>query len=159
MRIMHSMPKGGHNLQSIYGRVDLMDGLLAYYRILFRSRKLCHFIFFYFMDIMIVNVWLLYHKSCKDNNINKKSHTISLISRLKQLQFCVSKEKLTKNEEGLLQTKLTKNMKRKTQGAKNIISEYFTGKDQSGHWLLLKGGERKYCKRLRFNKRLRSHNN
>ena len=42
------------------GGVDKMDSLISFYCMFFRSKKLYHRVFFHYIDICIVNAWLLY---------------------------------------------------------------------------------------------------
>ncbi|KAL3217213.1 hypothetical protein MRX96_006114 [Rhipicephalus microplus] len=44
------------------GGVDLMDMLVALYRIHVRSKKWYRRLFFYLLDVAVVNCWLLYHR-------------------------------------------------------------------------------------------------
>ena len=55
------------------GGVDLMDALIALYRIHYRSKKYCHKFFFHFVDVTGVNCWLLYRRDCKDMEIPAKN--------------------------------------------------------------------------------------
>ncbi|KAF0707183.1 piggyBac transposable element-derived protein 3-like, partial [Aphis craccivora] len=52
------------------GGVDLLDSIIARYRIAMRSKKWYLELFFHFMDVTMVNAWLLYRK--------KKENTMSL---------------------------------------------------------------------------------
>lgn len=54
------------------GGVDLIDGLVAYYRIDLRSRKYYMRIFYHFLDMAVVNGWLIYRRDCHANGIQKK---------------------------------------------------------------------------------------
>ena len=55
------------------GGVDLMDALIALYRIHCRSKKYYHKLFFHFADVTVVNCWLLYRRDCKDMEIPAKN--------------------------------------------------------------------------------------
>jgi hypothetical protein len=50
------------------GGVDLLDSLLGLYRIKIRSKKWYHRLFFHFLDMSIINSWLLYRRSLKQQN-------------------------------------------------------------------------------------------
>ena len=52
------------------GGVDLMNLLIASYRINVRSKKRYE-ILFHFLDMAVVNSWLLYRKDFQDRNIHK----------------------------------------------------------------------------------------
>ncbi|KAF2899145.1 hypothetical protein ILUMI_07029 [Ignelater luminosus] len=53
------------------GGVDLLDDLIAYYRIRMRSKKYHLRLFFHFVDVAVINSWLLYRRDCKANSYNK----------------------------------------------------------------------------------------
>lgn len=63
------------------GGVDLMDCLIALYRIHTRSKKYYHKIFFHFLDVAVVNSWLLYRRGCTDLGI--PSQKIMMLHELK----------------------------------------------------------------------------
>ena len=44
------------------GGVDLLDSLIALYRIKLRSKKYYHRLFFHFLDMTVVTSWLLYRR-------------------------------------------------------------------------------------------------
>ena len=44
------------------GGVDLLDGLLSYYRIPVKSKKWCHCLISHFLDVACVQAWLFYWK-------------------------------------------------------------------------------------------------
>lgn len=48
------------------GGVDLMDCLIALYRIYTHSKKFYHKIFIHFLDVAVVNFWLLHHRQYPD---------------------------------------------------------------------------------------------
>jgi hypothetical protein len=52
--------------------VDLLDSLIALYRIKIRSRKWYHRIVFHLLDMTVVNIWLLYRRDCASCDIHKK---------------------------------------------------------------------------------------
>ncbi|XP_028657085.1 piggyBac transposable element-derived protein 3-like [Erpetoichthys calabaricus] len=54
------------------GGVDLMDSLIALYRIHIRSKKYYHKLFFHFIDVTVVNSWLLYRRDCESLQLPKK---------------------------------------------------------------------------------------
>ncbi len=49
---------------SFMGGVDLMDSLVALYRISIRSKKYYQKLIFHFLDVSVVNSWLLYRRDC-----------------------------------------------------------------------------------------------
>uniref|UniRef100_A0A8C6U166 PiggyBac transposable element-derived protein domain-containing protein n=1 Tax=Neogobius melanostomus TaxID=47308 RepID=A0A8C6U166_9GOBI len=54
------------------GGVDALDALIAQYRIHIRSKKYYHRLFFHFVDMVIVNSWLLYRRDCVALCVPKK---------------------------------------------------------------------------------------
>jgi hypothetical protein len=60
------------------GGVDLLDSLIAVYRIKIRSKKWYHRIVFHLLDMTVVNAWLLYRRDCTSCDIHKK-HQYSLL--------------------------------------------------------------------------------
>lgn len=46
------------------GGVDLMDSLIGLYRIKVRSKKSYHKLLYHFLDVSVVNAWLLYRRDC-----------------------------------------------------------------------------------------------
>lgn len=45
------------------GGVDLLDSIIGRYRIAMRSKKWYFKLFYHFLDMSLVNAWLLYRKS------------------------------------------------------------------------------------------------
>ncbi|XP_034066448.1 piggyBac transposable element-derived protein 2-like [Gymnodraco acuticeps] len=54
------------------GGVDLLDSLIALYRIKIRSKKWYHRLVFHFMDMIIVTAWLLYRRDCEGTGMTRK---------------------------------------------------------------------------------------
>ena len=61
-----------HKYNQFMGGVDLMDALVALYRIHTRSKKYYHKFLFHFLDVTVVNCWLLYRRDCKDMQVPSK---------------------------------------------------------------------------------------
>src|SRR5678816_3110210 len=55
------------------GRVDLADMLIKLYRINFKSRKWYTRIFYYLLDLSVVNAWLLYRRVHVSKGLLKKN--------------------------------------------------------------------------------------
>lgn len=72
------------------GGVDLMDSLIGLYRIKIRSKKWYHRLFFHFVDMAIVNSWLLYRRNVNtdERHILKlhefKSHVAGVLCRAEE---------------------------------------------------------------------------
>ncbi|XP_064463589.1 piggyBac transposable element-derived protein 3-like [Ornithodoros turicata] len=60
------------------GGVDLLDGLVAYYRTEVRSKKYYLKIFFHFLDVVVVVSWLFYRRDCQSMGV-PKSHQKDLM--------------------------------------------------------------------------------
>ncbi len=56
------------------GGVDLLDSLLALYRIKIRSKKWYHRLVFHLLDMIIVTTWLLYRRDCEGTGMRKNEH-------------------------------------------------------------------------------------
>ena len=56
------------------GGVDLSDMLLELYRINFKSKKWYMHIFYYLLDLSVVNAWLLYHRMMSQSTSNNILH-------------------------------------------------------------------------------------
>ncbi|XP_033971608.1 piggyBac transposable element-derived protein 3-like [Trematomus bernacchii] len=54
------------------GGVDLLDSLIALYRIKIRSKKWYHRLVFHFIDMIIVTAWLLYIRDCEGTGMSRK---------------------------------------------------------------------------------------
>ena len=65
-----------------------MDSLIALYRINIRSKKWYHCIFFHFLDVAVVNSWLLYRKDCKLSKISQKEQ-LSLLQLKAEIAACL----------------------------------------------------------------------
>uniref|UniRef100_A0A3Q1EXC1 PiggyBac transposable element-derived protein 2-like n=1 Tax=Acanthochromis polyacanthus TaxID=80966 RepID=A0A3Q1EXC1_9TELE len=61
---------GLHN--KFMGGADALDALIAQYRIHIRSKKYYHRLFFHFVDMVIVNSWLLYRRDCESLCVPRK---------------------------------------------------------------------------------------
>ena len=70
--IMVPYPAIVHEYNQFMGGVDLMDALVALYRIHTRSKKYYHKFLFHFLDVTVVNCWLLYRRDCKDMQVPSK---------------------------------------------------------------------------------------
>nr|XP_040582792.1 piggyBac transposable element-derived protein 3-like [Lepeophtheirus salmonis] len=65
------------------GGVDLMDSLIALYRIHTRSKKYYHKLISHFIDVSIVNAWLLYRRDSKAIGLIEKN--IMMLQEFKML--------------------------------------------------------------------------
>ncbi|KAL3223996.1 hypothetical protein MRX96_027063 [Rhipicephalus microplus] len=74
------------------GGVDLLDGLMACYRIFLKSKKFLPEIFFHFVDMAVVNSWLLYRRNCDALAIAKKEQQ-DLLAFKASIASCLCNEK------------------------------------------------------------------
>ncbi|KAK3892961.1 hypothetical protein Pcinc_003140 [Petrolisthes cinctipes] len=128
------------------GGVDLLDGLVAYYRTKLRSKKYYMRFFFHFLDMVTVNGWLLYRRDGNSLEISSKKLMDGLAFR-------------SEVAEGLIKCKkdFTRKRvrKRSSEVEKNIIAKKRNGRvaptptkdirmDSVGHWGL--PSDRQRCK-------------
>jgi hypothetical protein len=60
-----SCPTIVHEYNKHMGGVDLLDMYLSLYRIRLRSKKNYHYIFYYLLQVSVINSWLLYRRYCR----------------------------------------------------------------------------------------------
>lgn len=72
----------GECVPEFMGGVDALDALIAYYRIHIRSKKYYHRFFFHFVDMVVVNGWLLYRRDCDSMNVPRKKQKDLLAFKL-----------------------------------------------------------------------------
>ena len=118
------------------GGVDLMDSLIALYRINIRSKKWYHRIFFHFLDMAVVNSWLLYRKDCQACAINKKEQ-LSLLQFKANLAACLCQQGKPETRKRGRPSLSTMQMdidakKKKPNSAPLPVEE--VRRDQIGHW-------------------------
>ena len=73
------------------GGVDLLDALIALYRIKLRSKKYYHIIFFHFVDMATVNSWLVYCRDCVGSGLPKRKQ-LSLLKFKRSVAEALAKE-------------------------------------------------------------------
>jgi hypothetical protein len=72
------------------GGVDLLDSLMGLYRITIRSKKWYHRLFFHFLDMAVVNAWLLYRRARSQQN------NTSEVLRLAEFKAQIAEGKIVK---------------------------------------------------------------
>lgn len=72
------------------GGVDLLDSLMGLYRITIRSKKWYHRLFFHFLDMAVVNAWLLYRRALSQQN------NTSEVLRLAEFKAQIAEGKIVK---------------------------------------------------------------
>lgn len=64
------------------GGTDLCDRYLAYYLCATRTKTWTIRVFNHFLDLVIVNCWVMYRRKCNEDQVPKKETTSLLIYRL-----------------------------------------------------------------------------
>ena len=77
------------------GGADLLDSLLALYRIPVRSKKWYHRLLWHFLDLSLVQSWLLYRREATANNVPGKEQ-LSLLQFKLSVAECLLSENKTK---------------------------------------------------------------
>lgn len=140
-------PKAVKSYNNFMGGVDLLDGLIAYYRIGIRSKKYYLRFFFHFMDMVLVNGWLLYRKHCECQKINKKDQ-IDLLEFRTQIAAALCYEgKSNEKKRGRPSTDTVEAeiTKKRHRGPTAEMPEFNCRKDKTGHWPVMYEG-RQRCK-------------
>lgn len=89
------------------GGVEALDALIAYYRIHIRSKKYYHKFFFHFVDMVIVNSWLLYRRNCESLSFPRKKQRDLLAFRTSIAQaLCMQGQDLSKKKRRMLKGSL-----------------------------------------------------
>lgn len=139
------------NIISLYnkfmGGVDALDALIAYYRIHIRSKKYYHRFFFHFVDMAIVNSWLLYRRDSESLNIPKKKQRDLLSFRTSVAQaLCMQGKDLSKKKRGRPSSDLERDFERKRhRGPAKAIPAQEVRADAVGHWPVVESS-RQRCK-------------
>ncbi|KAG5873608.1 hypothetical protein JTB14_007382 [Gonioctena quinquepunctata] len=103
-------PKSVLMYNSYMGRVDLFDSMLGFYRIKIRSGKYYLRIFLHFIDMMVVNCWLLARRA-------KKFDMPLLDTKLAIADaFCKAGIPARKNKVGRFECKPTANESKRKKG-------------------------------------------
>lgn len=129
------------------GGVDALDALIAYYRIRIRSKKYYHRFFFHFVDMVIVNSWLLYRRDCESLNIPKKKQRDLLSFRTSVAEaLCMQGKDLSKKKRGRPSSDVEREFEKKRHRgpAKAIPAQEVRG-DAVGHWPVVESS-RQRCK-------------
>ncbi|XP_049901068.1 piggyBac transposable element-derived protein 2-like isoform X1 [Epinephelus moara] len=129
------------------GRVDALDALIADYRIHIRSKKYYHRFFFHFVDMVIVNSWLLYRRDCESLSVPRKKQMDLLAFRTSIAQaLCMQGKDLSKNKRGPPSSDVEREFeKKKRRGPAKAIPTQEVRSDAVGHWPVVER-ERQRCK-------------
>lgn len=129
------------------GGVDALDALIAYYRIHIRSKKYYHRLFFHFVDMVIVNSWLLYRRDCESLTVPKKKQKDLLAFRTSIAQaLCMQGKDLSKKKRGRPSLDVEREFeKKKHRGPATVMPTQEVRSDAVGHWPVVES-ERQRCK-------------
>lgn len=120
------------------GGVDLLESLIALYRISLHSKKYYHRLFFYFLDLTVVTSWLLYRRDCESYGVPKKrQHNLFEFKNLIAEALCKEgKGMFTQRREGPsgLSVEMQYQQKRKASHATRAIPQKNIRTDEIGHW-------------------------
>ena len=118
------------------GGVDALDALIAYYRIHIRSKKYYHRFFFHFVDMVVVNAWLLYRRDCDNLNVPRKKQKDLLAIRLSIAQaLCMQGKDLSAKKRGRPSSDMEREFQKKQRrGPTKAIPTQDVRADAVGHW-------------------------
>ncbi|XP_024119090.1 piggyBac transposable element-derived protein 3 [Oryzias melastigma] len=120
------------------GGVDALDALIAYYRIHIRSKKFYLRLFFHFVDMVIVNGWLLYRRDCESLGVPRKEQQDLLDFRSSIAQaLCMEGKNLVVKKRGRPSMDIDREVeKKKRRGPAKAIPVQEVRTDAVGHWPL-----------------------
>ncbi|CAN9509212.1 unnamed protein product [Ophioblennius macclurei] len=129
------------------GGVDALDALISYHRIHVRSKKYYHRLFFHFVDMVIVNSWLLYRRDCESLGVLRKKQKDLLTFRGSIAQaLCMEGKDLTEKKRGQPSSDVERQFERKKRrGPARSIPALEVRTDAVGHWPEVENG-RQRCK-------------
>ena len=124
------------------GGVDLMNSLIGLYRNKIRSKKYYHRLLFHFLDMTVVNCWILYRRDCKDFGVPPKNE-MALFEFKQRIAECLVKEgkcaepkKVGRPSSSSIEAD---HLSKKRKGhATNPIPQKNIRLDSTGHWPLAK---------------------
>lgn len=130
------------------GGVDLVDLLIALYRIKIRSKKWHHRIIFHLLDLTVVNAWLLYKRDCSSHSVSP-GRQYSLLEFKTDIAFCLCKEhKGTPKKRGRpVSSEVDKQLENKRKKRPNsTLPVQNVRKDEVAHWPIFSDSRRR-CKK------------
>ncbi|CAK9810683.1 PiggyBac transposable element-derived protein 3 [Anthophora plagiata] len=118
------------------GGVDLVDSLIALYRIKIRSRKWYHRIMFHLLDLTVVNAWLLYKRDCSSHSVSPGRQSALLKFKTDIASCLVQEHKGTREKRGRpASTDVDKHLQEKIKRRPNVILPVQNvRKDEVAHW-------------------------
>uniref|UniRef100_A0A3P8SS87 PiggyBac transposable element-derived protein domain-containing protein n=1 Tax=Amphiprion percula TaxID=161767 RepID=A0A3P8SS87_AMPPE len=128
------------------GGVDALDALIAQYRIHIRSKKYYHRLFFHFVDMVIVNSWLLYRRDCESLCVPRKLQKDLLAFRISIARALCMQGKDLSRKRGPPSLDVEREFeKKKHRGPAKAIPTQEVRSDAVGHWPVVER-ERQRCK-------------
>lgn len=118
------------------GGVDLVDSLIALYRIKIRSKKWYHRIMFHLLDLTVVNAWLLYKRDCLSHSVSP-GRQYSLLKFKTDIASCLCQEhKGTQKKRGRpTSNEVHKQLQNKRKRRPNTtLPVEDVRKDEVAHW-------------------------
>lgn len=141
-------PRAVVTYNKFMGGVDLLDGLIAYYRIKIKSKKFYMKFIFHFLDMSIVNAWLLYRRACATHNLPKKLIDDLLSFKCSVFEVLLKQGKDSKRKRGRPSTDQVELEfeEKKKRGPAKPIPDFNIRRDGVGHWPVVTE-ERKRCRK------------
>ncbi|XP_076036256.1 uncharacterized protein LOC143022126 isoform X1 [Oratosquilla oratoria] len=129
------------------GGVDLLDGLVAYYRIKLKSNKYYMKFFFHFLDMVTVNSWLLYRRDGNSLEIPSKKLMDGLAFRSQVAEALTKCRKdVTRKRSRKSRSEVEKGLiAKKRKGRVTPVPTKDIRMDSVGHWPLPSD-----CQRCKF---------
>lgn len=137
---------------SFMGGVDALDATISYYRIHIRSKKWYHRLIFHFIDLVIVNCWLLYCRDCESLQIAKKCRMDLLEFRTQIAEsLCKEGKDTTARKRGRPSTSSIQQKYeiKKKRGPTTSIPSTNVRQDGMHHWPVIKP-TRQRCKKPNY---------
>lgn len=130
------------------GGVDLLDGLISYYRIDLRSRKWYLKLFFHFIDLAMVTAWLRYRADMLKAGLTKKDILDSLAFRAEVAEaLCLLGKDHSTKKRGRPSGSLERDIEEKRKRSKTKpVPQLDVRTDQVAHFVCEKK-ERQRCKK------------
>ena len=117
------------------GGVDLLDSLLALYRIPVRSKKWYHRLIFHFIDLLLVQSWLLYRQDADANGVVRKNQLPLLQFKIEVADSLILENKKKVAKRGRPSQGIeAEHAAKKTHGPTAPIPSTAVRADDTGYW-------------------------
>lgn len=119
------------------GGVDLLDSLIALYRIHIRSKKWYHRLVFHVIDLVVVTSWLLYRQDCVESGMARGDHMAlyAFKSEVAQSLCKFQKEGKKRGRPSGIAQKYEE--KKRRQGPTAPIPNHDVRLDKTSHWPIM----------------------